>query len=723
MTTDQLHDKIARLEAELAATRAKDTFWANTAHELRTPLNAVIGLSHLLVQSDLDEKQYRYLSKIQNAADMMLGIVNDILDYAKIEAGRLEIESIDFNINAVLDNVTSMIAERAIEKGLELIFDVDNEVPAVLQGDSLRLSQVLINLLTNAVKFTKSGEIVLRVTREAPIDGETVIGFEICDTGIGMTPKQLANLFQAFSQADRSTARLYGGTGLGLTISKQLVEMMGGTIGVSSAFGEGSCFHFTVRAGKEQQKERRSYRLPSRELMKKRVLIADPNPRTAHALSRMLSYYRYNAIIANATRSLTELLSEDAFDLIFIDQALLGHSDPETFNVRGARLVLLVSGEAEPASQIPAAVQLRKPFNHQTVFSTILKIYNSGWDVPRESTVIPSQRLSGKRILLAEDNEVNQIVLIGLLENSGVDLTIASDGGEVLSLIEQESFDLVLMDVHMPVMDGYGVARRIRQVHTARDLPIIALSANFMPEDIERAHESGMQDYLTKPIDVKSFYRKLGIFLGLETEPAPKVSEDTAGEPIAELDVAGALARTGGSQTIFQRALERFETQIRGAEQRFTGLLATHCQAEAAALIHDIKGSAGNVGAHHVAAAAAAIERTMQQEQPVTAEMTAHFAESLHRLLDYLETQRTHEATPHEHKPELTPLLMQTLLEQLRTCARANKARPCKETAESLEAYRWPRDHAPALEAVCNAVRSYRFKEVMQLIDTRFAPA
>ena len=501
MTTDQLHDKIARLEAELAATRAKDAFWANTAHELRTPLNAVIGLSHLLVQSDLDEKQYRYLSKIQNAADMMLGIVNDILDYAKIEAGRLEIESIDFNINAVLDNVTSMITERAIEKGLELIFDIDNEVPAVLQGDSLRLSQVLINLLTNAVKFTKSGEIVLRVTREAPIDGDTVIGFEVCDTGIGMTPEQLSRLFHAFSQADRSTARLYGGTGLGLTISKQLVEMMGGTIGVSSEYGEGSCFHFTVRAGEEQQKERRSYRLPSRELMKKRVLIADPNPRTAHALSRMLSYYRYSTITANATRSLTELLSEDAFDLIFIDQALLGHSDPATFNVRGARLVLLVSGEAEPASQIPAAVQLRKPFNHQTVFSTILKIYDSGWDMPRESTVIPSQRLSGKRILLAEDNEVNQIVLIGLLENSGVDLTIASDGGEVLSLIEQESFDLVLMDVHMPVMDGYGVARRIRQVYTARDLPIIALSANFMPEDIERAHESGMQDYLTKPID------------------------------------------------------------------------------------------------------------------------------------------------------------------------------------------------------------------------------
>jgi len=497
-------------------TKSKDDFFANISHEIRTPMNAIIGLTHLIKETDLNKKQLDYINKIKSSGDHLLSLVNDILDFSKIEAGQLDIENIEFNINTTLDNISNMITIKAQEKGLEIIYDIDNSVPALIKGDPLRLSQVIINLMNNAIKFTEKGEITLKAKMSPLPNNKKLLIFEVIDTGIGLTKEQIGKLFKSFSQADASISRKYGGTGLGLMISKQLVELMGGSIRVVSEYGEGSRFIFSIVTEKPYL---RSYRLPSRSFMSKDVLIIEANPKTSSALKEMFNYFRYKSIIASNIDEAQELFKNDSFDILCIDKKIISEINALLVKKHcSAKIVLMESNLDKSDDKIYKNIMidahLSKPFNQEMIFKMILELFSKE-DVKssnknRKITKDNLQDIRGSHILLAEDNSINQAVMSGLLEDTGIKLTIANNGEEAISYSKKLiDIDLILMDMNMPIIDGDEATRVIRKDLRYKFIPIIALSGDTQEKDIKKAEESGVDEYLVKPINVQKFYKIL----------------------------------------------------------------------------------------------------------------------------------------------------------------------------------------------------------------------
>ncbi|MGE5471042.1 MAG: response regulator, partial [Bacteroidota bacterium] len=528
---------IQAAQAELEKTNeAKSAFLANMSHEIRTPMNAVLGLSHLALKTDPSPRQRDYLVKIRSSGQHLLGIINEILDFSKIEAGKLTVESVEFDLDKVLENVSNLIAEKAEEKGLELIFDIEPSVVSTrLRGDPLRLGQVLINFCNNAVKFTEKGDVVIRAQVLETTGVDQLIEFSVSDTGIGMTETQIGRLFQAFEQADTSTTRKYGGTGLGLAISKRLAELMGGDVGVTSELGKGSTFWFTARLGKGALAPRPS--LLRSDLHGRRVLVIDDNSQARTVLSSMLLNMAFVADEAASGEEGIEMICQAAqrsepYEIIFVDWQMPGLDGIETskrilalpdLSIPPHLVMVTAYGREDVLKQAEEnglENVLVKPVTSSTLFDTVVAILRAPREAADHIQIAPSfeiTRTRGTRVLLVEDNDINQEVAIGLLEDAAIQVDLAENGEIAVRMAQERDYDAVLMDMQMPVMDGIEATRRIRHYEAQSGLPrtpIIAMTANAMQGDREACLAAGMDDYLAKPVKARELLEKLQLHSG-----------------------------------------------------------------------------------------------------------------------------------------------------------------------------------------------------------------
>ncbi len=634
----------AKSQAE-AASQIKDQFLANMSHELRTPMNAIIGLSHLCLQTSMSPKQQDYLEKINGSAKSLLGILNDILDVSKIEAGKMEIDQTTFNLEEVMGNLATIVGNRAQEKNLEFLIQTAPDIPKLLIGDPLRLSQVLINLTGNAVKFTEKGEVAVRVVRARETSDEIVLRFSVIDTGIGLSQKEIDKLFHPFTQADSSITRRFGGTGLGLTISKRLVEMMGGRIWVESNPGFGSRFIFVARF-KKVGKQSIHNLVPLDNLHGLRVLAVNQSENGLQILKSYLDSFALDVSTAGNTEDALDLVSKaneerKPFGLVIIDCKL-----PEMDGIEVARKlreitflsfrpkVLLISSSDQDELLLQLDNQLvdgilAKPFMQNKLLDAINKVSGRGVLSSGKFRIISEQlnpelisMIRGARMLLVEDNEINRQVAQEMLEGFGLDVTTAQNGEEAIALIKNEQFDGVLMDMQMPVMDGVTATREIRKASRFAKLPIIALTANVMVSEQKEFLEAGVTDYIGKPIDPDRLVATLAKWVRperpAESKPEGQTIKDSATEPLPDLpgvNVSESVRRIGKNVALYYSLLDKFRLKERDIADRIRGALAANDNQTAERLAHTLRGITGTLGAKTLQDLSASLENSIRKAE------------------------------------------------------------------------------------------------------------
>ena len=634
------------------STALKSNFLANMSHEIRTPMNAIIGMSHLALKSGLSPRQHDYVSKIQQAGQHLLGVINDILDFSKIEAGKLEVENQPFVLDRLLESVADVVGYKAGAKGLELVCDVASDVPPNLVGDSLRLGQILINYANNAIKFTEKGEISIAVRMVEERGQQVLLRFEVRDTGIGLTPEQMGRLFQSFQQADTSTTRRYGGTGLGLAICKSLAELMGGEVGVVSEFGCGSTFWVTLPL--ERGAPARALQPPA-DLRGQRVLVVDDNHTAAAVLSDMLVAMGLEVDQAYSGLQALQMLRESMaqqrlYGLLLLDWHMPGMDGVELArHIRSlgmSRVPQMFMVTAYGREDVMRAARsegietvLIKPVNASVLLDTLMQPLDGGsGNTSRTPAAAPAPdvlpvAIRGARVLLGEDNELNQIVAAELLRDAGFVVDVADNGQMALDQLRQAAYDVVLMDMQMPVMDGETATRQLRQDPRLQDLPVIAMTANAMDADRQRCFAAGMNDHVAKPIEPAALWSALSRWIkprpGLGQAAMPplagaapvlaSVPRLTGWPPVVQgLNTALGLQRALGKPALYADMLVRFVQAQSSVVAQIDAAIAAGNQGQAERLAHTLKSVAANIGAQEASEHAHALEQALRH-QPASA--------------------------------------------------------------------------------------------------------